>query len=127
MLDHLDKLVYPVALRSGELDELTCTGNDRATLRRPGNGDAAAAPELEQPLVAQQAKRTENGVGVYVEHGGEVLRRREPLARLRLAVRDCTPNLGGHLLVEHGRLLAIHLDMKHGASQSNSTLIVMRA
>ena len=110
MLDHLDQLVDPVALRSGELDKLTCTGNDRATLWRAGNGDAAAAPELEQPLVAQQAKRTENGVRVDVEHGGEVLRRREPPARLRLAVRDCTPNLGGHLLVERGPLLAIHLD-----------------
>ena len=51
-------------------------------LGRAGDRHAAAAAELEQALVAQQAQRAQHRVGVDAELGGEILRRRQPLARL---------------------------------------------
>ena len=66
----------------------------------PGDGDAAAAPELEQPLVAQRVQRAQHRVPVHAEHRRQVAGRREPVARPRLAVGDRPPELAGNLLVE---------------------------
>ena len=52
LFDDLDELVYTVALQSREVDELPCPRDDGPSLRRPGDGDAAAASKLQQPLVA---------------------------------------------------------------------------
>ena len=52
-LDDLDHLVHAVALATGEVDELSGSLDDGSTLGRPCNRDAAPAPKLEQPLVAQ--------------------------------------------------------------------------
>ena len=53
VLDDLHQLVDPVALSTGELDELLRPLDDGASLGRPRDRDAAPAPELEQALVAQ--------------------------------------------------------------------------
>jgi glucose/arabinose dehydrogenase len=62
--------------------------------------DATPAPELEQSLVAEQAQRTQHGVRVDAEDGGEILRRREALSRLRLSLGDRPSNLSGDLFVQ---------------------------
>jgi hypothetical protein len=57
------KLVTVVA---GEVDELPCSLDDGAAFGGAGNRDAAPAPELEQPLVAEQPQRPQHGVCIDV-------------------------------------------------------------
>ena len=80
--------------------------DEGASRRSPGDGYPAAAAELEQPLVAEKAERPEDRIRVHAEDGGEVPRRREPLARFRFAVGDRSSDLRRNLL---------ELDLPHGA------------
>jgi hypothetical protein len=64
-------------MESGEVDEFLRACDDGSSLGCPRNGDASAAPELEQSLVAEDAQGPEDGVCVDVEDGGEVFGRRE--------------------------------------------------
>ncbi len=100
-----------------ELDELLRPLNDGAAFGRGGDGDAPAAAELEQTLVAQDAQRTQHGVRVDTEDGGEILRGWESLARLRLSFGDRPAELAGDLLVEIRRVVPVQLDIQHGASR----------
>ena len=83
---------------AGHAGELGRLGDDGALLWRPGDGDAAAAAELEQALVTQRSERAQDGVGVDAELGREVARGREPLPGLGLAVGDGTSDLRGDLV-----------------------------
>lgn len=53
-----------------ELDEVSRSLDDRTLVGRADHGDASAASELEQALLAEGA---EDGVGVHAEDRGEVL------------------------------------------------------
>jgi len=75
-LDDPDELVDLVAVLAREADELARSGRDRAALGAAGNRDPAAAPELEQAFVTQNAQRAERGVCVDAEDGREVARGR---------------------------------------------------
>jgi sugar lactone lactonase YvrE len=55
---------------------------------------------------------------VYFEHGGHVLRRRQPLPWPDLPVRDVPPDLGCYLLMQVECIVAVKLDKKHGDKQS---------
>jgi hypothetical protein len=104
---------------ASEADEVSRTSDDDATLGAAGNGDAAAAAELEQAFVAEEAQRTQDGVRVDLEHGGEVAGGRETLAWLCFTVGDRAADLGGDLLVQLGWVVAVDLDTDHGASNSS--------
>ena len=108
----------PVALTAGEGDELLRPRGELTALRAARHGDAAAAAELEQPLVAQQPQRAQDRVPVDTEDGREVARRRQALALARLAVGDGPPDLGGDLVVEGGRI-RLSVDATHGASDTS--------
>jgi len=84
--------------------------DDRAALPRAGDRDTATASKLEQALVAQSPQCAQHRISVDAENGGEVTRRREPLARLRLPFGDRAAELGGHLFVEAQWLVAVDLD-----------------
>ena len=92
-LDDLDQLVQAVALVASELHEVPRSLHDRAPFGRPRNRDATTTPELEQSFVPKEPQRTQHGVLVHPEDGGEILRRREPFARLRLTVGNRSPDL----------------------------------
>ena len=62
-----------------------------------GDGDAAAAPELEELFVAGHAEGSENGVGVDIEDAGEVYGGREARAGFPLAECDRASDLAGDL------------------------------
>ena len=96
---------------AGEVDEFLCSLDDGAAFGRAGDGDAAAAPELEQSLVAEQPQRTQHGVGVDAEDGGEVLGGREALSGLGFSVGDRASDLGGDLFVEVGGVGFVYLDI----------------
>jgi hypothetical protein len=96
-LDDLNQLLAPIALATSEREELPRSGHDCPALARAGHGDPAATPELEQPLVAQQAQGTEDRVAVHAEHRCQVARRRQALARA-----------------------PINLDLEYGASDNGS-------
>ena len=68
-----------------------------ATVIPADRGETRAAPPLRS-----LPQRAQHRVGVDPELSGEVLRRRQPLAGLRLAVEDRPADLGRDLL-EHGR------------------------
>jgi hypothetical protein len=97
----------------GELDELAHARVELALLGRRDDRDASTAPDLEQPLVPKLPKRPQDGVSVHLQHGGQVQRGRQPLARAGFSVRDRTANLGRNLLVQVCRLVSVQLDMKH--------------
>src|ERR1700722_5513430 len=117
VLDHGDELCGLVALLASEGHELSHFAHHGASLWSPGDGDATASPELEQPLVPQLAQGPEHRVLVDAEHGREVLRQRHPLSRSRLAIGDRSPQFGGHLLIQRGLRCQINL---HGAIKSRS-------
>lgn len=100
-------------------DEVAGSFDDGGLLGCPDHGDPAAATELEQTFFAEYAECAKHGVGVHAEHGGEVAGRRESLAALGLAARDCAPDLRRDLVVQPERLVAIDLDTEHGASHSS--------
>src|SRR4051794_31957810 len=85
-LDDPDELVDPVALLPREANQLPGALGHGAPLRRRRDRDPASAAELEQALVAELPERAEDRVRIDAEHRGEVARRRDALARLRLAV-----------------------------------------
>jgi len=122
VLDDLGELVRPIAVLACELDELSRACDDRASLRSAGDGDAAASPEFEQPLVSEHSQRSEHGVRVDAEYGGEVFCRGEALSGLRLAVCDRTPDFASDLFVQVGRICLVDLDIQHGASHSSATV-----
>src|SRR5262249_42058691 len=115
-----DELVAPVALLPSEADELPRPRDHGALLWRACNGDTAAAPKLEQPLLAEEAQRTQHGVRVHAEDCCEAAGGRKALAGLRLAVRDRAPDLRRHLLEELGRLLSVDLDVQHRAVHTST-------
>jgi len=119
-LDDLDQLVDAAAAATRELDEILRPRDDGAFFRRADDRDSPAAAKLEQAFVPQLAQRPQDGVGVDLEDGGEVARRRETLAGVGLTVCDRPPDLGGDLLVELGGVLAIDLDNAHDATDTST-------
>jgi hypothetical protein len=61
------------------------------------------------------SERTEDGVGVDLEDGGEVFGGWEPFAGLGLPIGDGAADLGGDLFVKVERVRAVELDISHGA------------
>ena len=122
VFDDPGEFLRVVALPAGVLDELPCTGHYRPTLGCARDGDAAPAAELEEALIAQSAKGTKNRIRVHAELGCQILRRRETLTRLGLAVYDRAADLRSDLLVETGRLLATYLDIDHDAINNSFSL-----
>lgn len=120
MLDDLHEFLDSIAVTTGEADKVLGLHDERASLGRRGDRDAAPAAELEQAFVPQLPEGAQDGVGVHGEHGGEIARRREPFARFCLAVGDRAANLGPDLLVELGRVVAADLDTEDGASDSSA-------
>src|SRR6478672_10111815 len=80
IFDDADELCGLVALVAGEVEEVSGPFDHGATFRGAGDGDAAAAAELEQALVAELAESAEDGVGVDLEDGCEVFRGWEAFA-----------------------------------------------
>lgn len=97
----------------GELDEFAHARAEFALLWRRHDRDAPTAPDLEQPFIPKLPERAEDGVSVHLQHGGQIYRGREPLARARLSARDRAANLGRNLLVQVCRLVSVQLDMEH--------------
>jgi len=119
VLDHSNQFVGAVALLAREAHKLTRARDNRTAFRRAGDGDAAAAPELEQALVSKRAEGAEHGVRVDAEHGGEILRWRKTLRRSCLAVGNCPPDLGRNLNVQLRQLFPVDLDTEHGDIHSS--------
>ncbi len=118
-LDDVDQLVSPVSVLARESDELASADNDGAAVRSVADGDAAAAAELEQSLVAQRPQRAKDRVDVDPEHESEVPSGRQPLTRLGFTIGNRPAKLRGDLLMELNLVVAIDLEAKHGASNTS--------
>jgi hypothetical protein len=121
-LDDLHELIDAVAVLSRVADEFVGASGDCALFGAASDGDAAPAPELEQPFLSELSQRAEDGVRINAEHGCKISRWREPLARLRFAVGDRAADLGGDLRVQFCRFGAVDLDTEHGASNSSAIM-----
>ena len=117
MLDDLDEFVWLVAVAAGVVEELSCLFDEGALFGGAGDGDAAAAAEVEEAFVAELAEGAEDGVGVDAEDRGEVFGGRESFAGFGFAVCDGAADLAGDLVVEVEGVLAVELDIPHDASQ----------
>ena len=125
VLDDLNEFVAAVALAAGVLHEFSCASDNGAPLGCARHGDAPAASELQQTLVAKDAQRPQDGVRVHAELGGEIACGWEALAGLGFAVSDSSPDLGSDLAVEVEGIAQIELDIAH--DDSHSSFIVTRA
>lgn len=76
--DDPDELVGAVAVLAGEANQFFRLHDDGAALRAAGDGDASSAAELEQSFVAQEPQGAQDGVGAYLEHGGEIAGANDP-------------------------------------------------
>lgn len=86
--EHADDLFASDAAAARARDEHVDVCEHIAVSWSAGDRDPAAAPELEEALVAQDAERPQHGVDVDVEDGGEVLGWREALARPSFALGE---------------------------------------
>jgi hypothetical protein len=118
-LDDLNHFVGFVALSAGEREEFFAADDDGALLGSAAHGDAAAAAKLEEPFVAELSEGAKDGVGVDAEDGGEVFGGWESFAGFGFAVGDCAADLAGDLFVEVEWVVAVELDIPHGASNSS--------
>ena len=89
-----------VAVAAGEVEEFLGLFDDGAVFGVSGDGDAAAAAELEQAFVAELAEGAQDGVGVDAEDGGEVFGGWESFAGFGFAVGDGAADLAGDLFVK---------------------------
>jgi hypothetical protein len=120
-LDYPDQLVSSVAVLAGETDEFPGLRDDGTMVGGRRDRDAAPPAKLEEPFVAQLPERAQDGVAIDLKDGSQVTRRRQPLAGAGLSLGDRAPDLGCNLLMEIDRLLAVDLDLEHGASNSSFT------
>jgi hypothetical protein len=107
-LDDLDHIFTAVAAGTRELEQVADLPDDLAALGPAGDTHAAAACEVDGSLLAQQVQRSEHGVLVDAEYGGEVDRWRESLAGTDLTFGDRTADLSCDLIVKSHRVVAIH-------------------
>jgi SAM-dependent methyltransferase len=70
--DHLNDLAAGVAVAAGDLEQRSCLRQYDAALGRACNGDAPAAAEFQEALVPENVQRSQHGVLVDLQHGGEV-------------------------------------------------------
>src|SRR6266566_5989990 len=99
-LDDLDDLLAAESVVPCEFEEFPGAGEHGAALGGAGHGDAAAAAELQEPFLPELVQRTEHGVLVHAQHGGEVLGQGQALAGGRLALGDGPADLAGDLIVQ---------------------------
>jgi len=100
---------------SREVDQLTSSHHHGADLRRSRNRDPSTATKFQQTFVTQYAKGTKDGVGVDVQHGGQISGRWQALPASGFAVRDSPSKFGRDLIMESDRFLGGQLDTQHGA------------
>jgi len=120
IFDDLNEFVAPVAVAPGELHKFAGAGKDRTPVRGPDDGDSPPAAELQQSLISQQPQRPQHGVAVHGQHGGQVPCGRKLLTRAHLAVGDGPADLRAHLIMEGQPVVAIHIDIEHGTSQTST-------
>ena len=125
LLDDADEFVGFVALGAGVVEEFFGAFGDGALLWCAGDGDAAAAAELEQAFVAELAEGAEDGVGVDAEDGGEVFGGWESLAGFGFAVGDGAAELAGDLFMQVEGVVAVDLDIQHCDSQDSPILVLV--
>jgi hypothetical protein len=114
-------LLAPVADALGERDQLAGAFGQRAVSWSSGHDDATPALEVDESFVPKRAERTKDCVAIDADFSGQALCRRQAITRTGLALRDCTPDLRGDLLVElGGALIPPQVDTQHGASQNSS-------
>jgi hypothetical protein len=119
-VDHPDEVFEVVAALAGELHEFACLVDNRALIRGCCDGDTPAPTKLDDSFLAQGAERPQRRIGVYAEDGRKVACGRKTIARFRLAISDCAPDLARDLQMQIEGVVAIHLDTKHGAINISS-------
>lgn len=118
----MNELIWPIALRPGEGQELASLGSHSASLGGAGNGHPAAAAEVEQSLITEDSQRPQHRIGIDAENGCQISSGREALARLCLAVGDRPADLGGDLIVQICRLVAVDLAPAHSAMHTSTIM-----
>jgi hypothetical protein len=115
-LDHLDHLVrrISVVLRVG--DEFLGFAQHFALLRRADHGDPSTAAKLQQPLVTEYVHRSQHGVLVHAENGGDVFDQRQTIAGTSLTFGNGSTNIGSNLIVQRDGTESVHFHEFHSTS-----------
>ena len=88
---HGDEFVDAVAVATRLGEQCTALGVPATGMPRPRRNSNKPS---------SRRRRAQDRVGVDVEHGGEILGKRQPLAGFGFAFGDGAPDLGGDLLVQ---------------------------
>ena len=108
LLHHRDEFVASETAAASEVDEFLHLRDDGAALGGPAHNDRSAAAHFEEALVSKETQRAQHRVGIDLEHGREVFRLGDALARCRFAVGDRAADLSRDLFVEEHWITAIH-------------------
>lgn len=129
-LDEFQYLGTPVAVPTSRRHKLPSLSDNQCTLRCTSHRDTSTTAEGEQTFVTELAQRKKDGVDVHTQHCCEILGRRQPLARLGLAVRKRPAQFSCHLIAEPDLCVRIDLlDGEHGTIYHSvvSTVLVKEA
>lgn len=100
LLQHADEIITAVPVRSRDVDELLQLQADSRLVRLTRHSNGATPSHFNDPFVSQDAKRSQDRVGIDSEFRGEVLRLWNALTRCRLTFGDGSADRSGHLFVQ---------------------------
>jgi hypothetical protein len=108
----------------GKVHKLLGQGKNLATSLSTRNRDSATAAKVEQPLVSEDAERTQDRVLVDAKDCRQIARRGQAISGAGFPVGDRATDLCGDLFMEVDGLGTVDLDFQHGASNTSSIVQV---
>ena len=101
------QLVTSIAPLTSKRQDFVELCDDCSLLGGPSNPDCSTSSHLKQSFATEKAQRAQNRIGVDTEDNRQVFGSRDLLSRQRLAICDCSSNLGGNLFMEQHGLTSV--------------------
>ena len=100
----------------GIRDEFLGFAQHFALLRRADHGDPSTAAKLQEPLVTEYVHRSQHGVLVHAENGGDVFDQWQTIAGTSLTFGNGSTNIGSNLIVQRDGTESVHFHEFHSTS-----------
>ncbi len=97
---HGHQFIAAETVVASEQEQCLGLSHHNSPLGLSDHGNASSSPELQEPLVSQDAQGSQNGVRMDAEYRGHVLGRRQALTRTHVPGGNVAPDLGGNPIVQ---------------------------